>query len=59
MVPIIGAFGSDERPEPRRMIHFLQVGKFVNDEIIDDVKGSHDYPPTEIQVSSLRAASPA
>ena len=41
------------------MIHFPAVHELVNDEVIDDVRGSLDQSPIERDGSPRRAGAPA
>ena len=45
-------------PESPCVIHLFQVGKFMDDDVVDDWLWHHYEPPVEVQVSFLGAATP-
>ncbi len=41
-----------------RVVGVLQVGKFVDYDVVDDREGGHHVFPVEVQGSAFRAGSP-
>lgn len=42
-----------ERPEPWRVIEFFEVAKFVNDEVVGEVRGEKQNAVVEVEITAL------
>ena len=48
-----------QRPEPRRVVHHLQVADLVPDDVVEHLGGRQQQPPVEAHRARPRAAGPA
>jgi hypothetical protein len=55
----IGAEAGDLTPEPPGMVHFLEVGQFVQDEVVANGDRGLDQTPVEGDGTAARAGAPA
>src|ERR1700685_3038579 len=56
---VVGAVACEQRPEPWRVVHHLEMADLVPDDVVEDRLGGQQQPPVEAHRAARRAAGPA